>query len=795
MRKPYVPIFKRLLLIFALAMVASACGKLENFDTDDFDLFNDDEDKVFELRTYTLPGESNTPLVEYIVDNATAQSKDYEAHIKKMCDYTKLPYRSTDIKTWNASAAIAPTTRVLCLLETKNLSQASINKIVEFVSNGGTFFLPFASEDERISFLLGFKPTAEYATDTKSAGFHFNTPLLPNMKDKNYGDDIVHFGFAKENFAKTVRILATASNNPNFPLVIENKIGKGKVFFYNTSDSFEKIDRGVLFSGILKGIEGIPYPIANTSTIFLDDFPSPVYNIKSEPVTSELDLTITDFVKKVWWPDMIALAKKYKINYSAMIAFDYKNKVEPPFIFDQWDVNKIRSNKKVEPISDWLVRDVAKNGHELAFHGYNHVSLKKDLWPNQDFIATSLKAVQKKWEVSNYGPLPVTYVPPSNIIDKDGVRLLKQGMPSLTYMCSLYLGHPEDGGGREFDFDPYDKGFFDYPRISSGFYFNIKTKYSHESMYLFTGIWTHFVHPDDIYQISSGFNKSSQGAYELRNGRNLGWRKTKGQDVGLLTEFDDYLKEMTESFQQMRFTDTREGGAIVNDWRASKFTHSSEEGKYVVSEVASDKSLSDKQYWFLYGSFENMAKIEAQLKNDNATITKTSYMDGYLYTIYTSKPKLTLRDLQYKTPSQEAAAKKLVKKTQDEYKRYIASVAKFRNGGYEPAGVDDSEKKFKLELAGLKKRMQTESKIDSVAWNKYAKYMTWEDRGAEVWKMLEEHCVKYPEKENIMYSKELAKIVDYPNDLSREKWLSAQLLVTPNDRDLLNSYVADYYTP
>src|SRR5690606_1209773 len=28
-----------------------------------------------------------------------------------------------------------------------------------------------------------------------------------------------------------------------------------------------------------------------------------------------------------------------------------------------------------------------------------------------------------------------------------------------------------------------------------------------------------------------------------------------------------------------------------------------------------------------------------------------------------------------------------------------------------------------------------------------------------------------------------------------EKWMSAQMLVTPNDRDLLNSYVADFYTP
>src|SRR5690606_21846312 len=35
----------------------------------------------------------------------------------------------------------------------------------------------------------------------------------------------------------------------------------------------------------------------------------------------------------------------------------------------------------------------------------------------------------------------------------------------------------------------------------------------------------------------------------------------------------------------------------------------------------------------------------------------------------------------------------------------------------------------------------------------------------------------------------------YPNDLIHEKWISVQMLVTPNDKDLLNSYVANFYTP
>src|SRR5690606_6040223 len=92
-------------------------------------------------------------------------------------------------------------------------------------------------------------------------------------------------------------------------------------------------------------------------------------------------------------------------------------------------------------------------------------------------------------------------------------------------------------------------------------------------------------------------------------------------------------------------------------------------------------------------------------------------------------------------------------------------------------------------------RMITESVIKYETWNSYARFMVEQDRAEEVWKLLGEYCVKFPTKENIMYSKELNRIIEYPNELTKEKWLSAQMLVTPNDKDLLNSYIADFYTP
>ena len=547
------------------------------------------------------------------------------------------------------------------------------------------------------------------------------------------------------------------------------------------------MDRGLLFAGVLKGLEGIPYPIANTATIFLDDFPAPQYEILAEPIKSEMNYTTSDFVEKVWWPDMRDLAKQFKIPYAAMLTFDYRNKIVPPFTLDQWNSKKIKTKDRVEPLPDWLVKDVAKNGHELAFHGYNHVSLLKTDWKNPKFIATSMGTVKKKWEISNYGNLPVTYVPPSNDIDEMGLVELKKAMPSIKYICSLYLGNIKDGGNREFDFDPFEKKLFDYPRISSGFYFKDDEKFTIQSLYLYTGIWTHFVHPDDVYQIPDRADKTS-GGYSLRNSLNYGWRKTKGSNKAMFPEFRNYIKQVTTAFPQMRFVNGNDGGAIVNDWRASRYNHKSEYGLYTVKEINPD---DEKQYWFLYGSNTNTEKIEQQLKSQKVLFAKTPFMDGFLFSVYSNKPSLTSVDLYYKKPADRVKIEAINLFVKADFAKYNTSVKNFISGAI---WNDDSDEKLKLKMDELKTKLLSNSVIDSVLWNKYAKFMSWENKADEVWKMYENHVSKNPNPNNIMYSGELDKVIGYTTDEMKEKWMSEQIKVNPNDKELLKSYYVNFDT-
>lgn len=777
-------------LAAVISFVTLGCEGLDDWsDLKSIDLFenkNEDGQGSNAFKRYETPIMSSQPLVEFIYDPSSKFSKLYNAEIRKVCDYTKLPYHATTITSWNSTLKIIPGTRVIVVYDTKKLNDASVAVLLNFVSNGGTLFIPFANEDKRMAFLLGFKPEAEYGTDATAKGWHFNTPVLPGLNGKSFAANTLLYGFSGQNFSPKVKVLATAANRPNCPTIIENPIGSGKVILYNTSGDFSKMDRGFLFAGMLKGLEGIPYPVANTATIFLDDFPSPQYDIVAEPIKTELNITTSEFVQKVWWPDMRDLAKEYKIPYAAMLTFDYRNKIVPPFTLDQWNSKKIKSKEKVESLPDWLVNDVKKNGHELAFHGYNHVSLLKKLWKNPQFIETSMNTIKKKWKISNYGKLPVTYVPPSNDIDRMGIRELKRTMPSIKYMCSLYIGQLEDGGNREFDYDPFERNFFDYPRISSGFFMQDDERYTIQSMYLYTGIWTHFVHPDDVYQIPATADKRSAG-YSLRNQFTLGWEKSKNSNRALFPEFKSFIKQFTNTYPQMRFVNGDVGGSLVMNWRASRYSHKSEKGLYTVKEI--NPTDDSKKYWFMYGSVANADRIESQLKSQMVLFSKTPFIDGYLYSVYSSKPKLTVIDLNYKSPKERAQQVAINNLVKADLAKFNVDVMNFIKGGDSSV---DYEKKLKLEMEALKNKLLSTPEINPTQWNEYVEYMSAQDKNAEVWKMYADHVAKNDSKNNIMYSKELDRMIEYMNDVEKEKWMSEQIRVNPNDKELLTNYYNNF---
>ncbi|EAR02550.1 DUF2194 domain-containing protein [Maribacter sp. HTCC2170] len=740
---------------------------------------------------FSMPEVSKEPpLIEFVMDNSSYENVLEHRNLKKVADYTKIPYQSIPILNFNASFKIEPTTRVLCVTETYELNNTAIDSLLGFVAKGGTLFITKKNYDQRLGFLMGFKSEASYELDSTAMGIRFKKPIFPDMAGFSLSSDkIPHRGFKSVNFSSNVNVLASSANNKDYPLIVENRIGKGRVVLYNSIRSFNKNLRGLLFSQVLLGLEGIPYPVANTSTIFLDDYPSPLYNVYKEPIKSEMNKTMSEYVTDVWWPDMKKLAIRESIKYTAYVTFDYNTYTTPPFTFKEWDNNAFNRGDKVIQKSSWLGQDIIRSGHELGFHGYNHVSLLKSDWPEPEYIGTSLNAGIKKWKTLDFKKLPISYVPPSNYIDSLGLAELEKGMPSLKYIQSTYLGDLKEGGNREFDPEPFNDYFFDYPRITSGYYLDDVNLMTAESLYLFTGIWTHFVHPDDVFQLPIKANSATSGHFEYRNKYGLNWRSRNGK-VGLFDSFKKVLEDFRKRHPMVRYPNATESSNIVRDWRYSYFTHFREDGNYIVESDFRSAS-SENQYWFLYVSSENQRLIDQTLNGEALEYKKSSMLNGHLYSIESREPFLKLPDLYYKGRGADRNNKQVVAKTFSDYRTYkndrtvlmplMQLVEHY---------VSNNELESATNL--LEQRINEGVNLSGDQWSDFAKYMTWQKRGSEIWPILERVYQKNQSIKLSEISRRISYQTAYPLKKIRERWLKRQINWGTKDLDVLREYV-DYF--
>lgn len=739
-------------------------------------------------------------LIELITDFNKPTSVAFSNNFKKVSDYSKFPLKEIDIKDFNAPEhKIGQLTRIIVVQNTLALNDSTLQKLLNYVSQGGVLFVPTFNYDQRMSYFYGLIKNKPIDRVFSAMGYFFNTNFLPNIKGIKYGEHVYHGGIGKNNFKDDVTIYATAKNDKEYPTIIENKIGLGSVILFNTSDVLKKQERGLLFSALLKGLEGIPYPIANVNTIFLDDFPSPLYDVKLEPIKSEMDLTVLDFVKDVWWPDMLKLADTFNIKYTAIPAFDYRNFDKPPFLFDQWDTHPLLKNNNKIFVSDFMSHSVINNKHELGLHGYNHISLLTEDWEQDSYMTLALKSAKKKWTISGFGEYPVSYVPPSNFIDSIGMAKLGIAFPSIKYMSSLYLGSYHNGGDREFDYEKWNPNFFNYPRITSGYALNDSQKFLQQSLFIYAGIWNHFVHPDDVYQIPSKDNTSA-GNFSLRNSNGLGWRKSIDGKPSMISVFSNYLHQLETIYPLSRYVSAKKGAAITKDWRASNYIFSKNSEEYNVKRTDSDEK--GEYFWFLYADKKNTNSIEKSLLGKVEKFSKTPILSGYLYSIKTAHPSLSIKSVAFN----KNLTTEITEQIKNEYASYtvpIENKSSFVSINKKPnknaslkAWVNYyvSENHLADATNLLKQHIDSKKLIDSTIFNDYFKYMSWQSKSKEAWFTLQNHINKHPLSDNIKYSRVLGTKNGYYNETIRKNMLRQQVHVF-NDKQILTDYYYTFNTP
>lgn len=312
------------------------------------------------------------------------------------------------------------------------------------------------------------------------------------------------------------------------PLLWENNYGKGKFVIINQVLT-GKVNRGMLCAAYSLLGDICIYPVINGSAFYLDDFPSPVPAGDSSYITQEYGVNINSFYSNIWWPDILELHNKYGILHTGLIIEEYSDQIKGTF-------ERNHLSERFMFFGNMLLN----HGGELGFHGYNHMPLclenydygdlyeDYNKWPSKDEIRASLNELNEFSKDLFPKEKFSVYVPPSNVLSKEGREVLKEDFPNIRVIASTYF---EGTAAYTQEFEVGEDGIVDTPRITSGCDIDNYMMLAAFSELNFHYVQSHFLHPDDVL--------------DEDRGASLGWSN-------LYNKFNEYLEYIYESVPNIR---------------------------------------------------------------------------------------------------------------------------------------------------------------------------------------------------------------------------------------------------
>ncbi|EKN69246.1 hypothetical protein BABA_11046 [Neobacillus bataviensis LMG 21833] len=286
-----------------------------------------------------------------------------------------------------------------------------------------------------------------------------------------------------------------ASSLKGLPLLWSTPYGKGTFMVLNGTMLGDKLNRGLIVGSLSYLNEDFIYPIMNSKVVYIDDFPAPFPEGHNDDIYNDYKRNIASFFREIWWPDIAKVAVKDDVKYTGVLIESYNDRVNGPF--------EDRIGKETLKI---FGRELIKSGGEIGIHGYNHQSLTKDqnqvkelgyrAWGSEKDMAESLKEAKKYFDEIFPNYTLRTYVPPSNILSEEGKKAIKEAIPSIDILASLYV----DDEAKVSYIQEYEVGkqFIELPRLSSDYHYSDINKWTIASSATMFGSFSHFIHPDDV---------------------------------------------------------------------------------------------------------------------------------------------------------------------------------------------------------------------------------------------------------------------------------------------------------
>lgn len=430
-----------------------------------------------------------------------------------------------------------------------NLSRNTICDIKEYVNNGGQLIQFIRGYTEEIAEIFGIDKKVKPKPYTIH-GFQLLEDFIPGGATIKVDADYLLDECYLFSFLNPIKPIAISSEN--VPLLWESTFGSGRTLFWNSAMLNTKAFRGFIIASITRYLEVSVRKVVGKSLIFVDDYPAPSWRAKLEPTFTELGVTDTGFYSSILLKDLEKLSIEYGIRYSTAVVFNYNQQKSSPFLFNDWDLCNVLEDGKIVNVPSTLLQYLQNHPKmfQIGFHGYNHVPLTKSYWESVFQMDQALSSAREKW-FQYSKTAPAFYVPPMNEIDQDGYAILKQNFPEILSFCSVYEADTMLGQNREFDREPWDGSVIDIPRCTSGYYLNSYDRLIAFSTLEAFGIWTHFLHPDDIYSNPTNYPTLPVGW--IRNPENLSWYGEATSKNGLFYRLGAEFKAMHTAFPWIEY--------------------------------------------------------------------------------------------------------------------------------------------------------------------------------------------------------------------------------------------------
>ncbi len=448
--------------------------------------------------------------------------------IEQVMEQMKLPYRKSDAQAMTPEKLEDVQNLILSVTHYQQLT-GILEHLREWVESGGDLMILYAPENSGsficLDNLLGIK---DCGSEIQIDGIHLARDFMLGSQT----DYMITEPFQSAldmTVTEDCQVYMESTDEYPVPVIWRRNAGKGTVVFDNFG-IFEKSYRGIHCAALSLMGRVCAYPVINSATFYIDDFPSPVPEGDSSFIRRDYNLSIADFYSQVWWNDVYDLAEKHSLIYTGLIVESYEDKVKAPFARNS-DTIRYR----------YYGNMLLQQGGELGIHGYNHMPLvlpdfdyasefdSYNPWPSEANMAASIREVQEFAQNLFPDQSYQVYVPPSNILSHQGESVLKE--LGVRVIAAIYL--PGDLA-REQEFEVAENGIIQTPRTVSGYIFNDYTKITAFSELNFHLVSTHFQHPDDVLDTDRGAELGWETMFE-RLESYVEWLYTSTPQIRTLT--------------------------------------------------------------------------------------------------------------------------------------------------------------------------------------------------------------------------------------------------------------------